>query len=268
MTYTSDASHITWSWTSLCIQRNQTSISIPNASHAVSSLAASSTFFFYPYLDELDSLFKFGNSSQLQNMTGSPATACTAKTDYNAGWWAQKSHLLLSGTPLNAATTSGVTGGGSGGGSGLCVRGSNTWVISRTRGVVLLRTCVVGEEIKSRGGWRKITRIDEKVCSVFLAFDFEHGGHLDLTPYHQCTVIDPETDEEICVRASRIHSEHLFITPNGLVFHNKREDILVDGETKISIGVDGDHTFFAFCGKREDFAEEKMTLTHNLNNPS
>jgi len=52
-TYVSTTSSITWSWSGLTILRaDGTSTAIPNGSVAVASLAAGTTYYFYPYWDE------------------------------------------------------------------------------------------------------------------------------------------------------------------------------------------------------------------------
>jgi hypothetical protein len=266
-TYTSTGTQIVISWANIAIQRNYKTISIKDGSVTITGLGASTTYYFYPYYDETTGTLRFliGGSPAGTGTSSFGAIAHTSKSDYNASAWAYKSNVPLSSAPLAFATTAGAGGGGSGGGSGTCLRARNTWVISRTRGIVLLKTCSLGEQIKGRNGlWVTITRLQILPHELFLSFDYEHGGHLDMTPYHLCTVLDPDTDEEIEVKASRTHSEHAWLTATGVSFERKRETIIDPDGEKVSVTCEPEKLFLAFSGDIEDFTESKMTVTHNM----
>src|SRR5208282_6216177 len=54
MTYVSTTTSITWSWSGLSVARaDGSSTSIPNGSLAVTGLAAATTYYFYPYWDDV-----------------------------------------------------------------------------------------------------------------------------------------------------------------------------------------------------------------------
>jgi hypothetical protein len=117
-TYLSTMSSLTWSWSGLTIYRaDGTTTNVPNGSVVVASLAASTTYYFYPYWDDVAGALEWVAGS-----AGGPAYAQSDKTNLAAQQQALQGRIPLSQGAVSAATTASGTGGGSGGGSGGCVR--------------------------------------------------------------------------------------------------------------------------------------------------
>ncbi|HXX20791.1 MAG TPA: Hint domain-containing protein [Candidatus Acidoferrum sp.] len=142
-TYVSTTSSLTWSWSGLAIYRaDGSTTAIPNGSVAVTGLTAATTYYFYPYWDEVA-----GALAWVLGGAGTPACAQSAKTNLAAQQQALQGRIPLSQGAIAAATTSSGTGGGSGGGSGSCLR-AGTVVLTKERGTVPIETCKVGEHLR------------------------------------------------------------------------------------------------------------------------
>src|SRR6202050_3522874 len=116
-TYVSTTSGITWSWSGLTISRaDGTSTSVPNGSLAVSGLAAATTYYFYPYWDDV--VLAIAWAGAIAGSRGSRGNTPRAKTHVAAQQQGLQGRVQLSQGAMIAATTSSGTGGGSGGGSG------------------------------------------------------------------------------------------------------------------------------------------------------
>src|SRR3984957_5020285 len=112
-TYVSTTSSITWSWSSLTIARaDGTTTVVANGSLAVSALAAATTYYFYPYWDDVALAIVWVEG--ISGSVGSPANAQSAKTNIAAQQQALQGRVPLSQGAMIAATTSSGTGGGSG----------------------------------------------------------------------------------------------------------------------------------------------------------
>ncbi len=82
-TYVSTTSSITWSWTSLAIARaDGISTAVPNGSLAVSGLTAATTYYFYPYWDDVALAIAW--VAGISGSVGTPANAQGAKTNIAA----------------------------------------------------------------------------------------------------------------------------------------------------------------------------------------
>ncbi|HYL69527.1 MAG TPA: hypothetical protein VEX69_10200, partial [Candidatus Limnocylindria bacterium] len=126
LTYVSNTTSITWSWTGLSIARaDGTSTAISNGSLAVTGLTPATTYYFYPYWDEIVLALNW-----VAGGAGAPPNAQTAKTNAAAQQQSLQGRIPLSQGAMVAATTASGTGGGSGGGSGSCLR-AGTFVISK-----------------------------------------------------------------------------------------------------------------------------------------
>src|SRR6202044_2522753 len=173
-TYVSTTSSITWSWASLAIARaDGTTTAVPNGSLAVHGLAAGTTYYFYPYWDDVALAIAWVGG--ISGSVGSPANAQSAKTNVAAQQQALQGRVPLSQGAIVAATTSSGTGGGSGGGSGSCLR-AGTVVLTKERGTVEIETCKVGEHLRcpssagiaalgrasgeANEGWTRIVRLE------------------------------------------------------------------------------------------------------------
>jgi len=199
-TYVSTTSGITWNWSGLTIFRADGSkTTVANGSVSVTGLTAGTTYYFYPYWDDLASSLRWVGGG-----AGTPAYAQSAKTNLAAQQQALQGLVPLSQGAVAAATTTSGTGGGSGGGSGSCLRAGSV-VLTKERGTVGIETCKAGEHLRCpspRGGeaWTRILRLEVRDADTFLRLHFSNGESLDVTPHHIFTLADgaPMHAERLC----------------------------------------------------------------------
>jgi len=249
-TYVSTPSSITWSWTGLSIYRaDGTTTAIPNGSVAVTSLSASTTYYFYPYWDEnaLGIAWASGGA-------GNPAYAQAAKTNLAAQQQALQGRIPLSQGAMVAATTASGTGGGSGGGSGSCLR-AGSFVLTKERGTVPIESCKVGEHLRCptpAGGemWTRIQRLEVRDADTFIRLHFSNAESLDVTPHHIFTLADGSP-----MRAERLCLADILLGRFGRLTLQRIETV-VEASQKVTVSCAPAHEFFA--GR---FAA--TVLTHN-----
>jgi hypothetical protein len=238
-TYVSTTSSITWSWSSLTINRaDGTSTAVPNGSLAVSGLTAGATYYFYPYWDETAVAIGWVAAG-----SGSPANAQSAKTNSAAQQQGLQGRIPLSQGAMIAATTTSGTGGGSGGGSGSCLR-AGAVVLTQERGTVAIETCAPGEHLRCpshAGGetWTRIVRIEPRDEDTFIRLHFSNAESLDVTPHHIFTLADGSP-----MRAERLCLCDVLVGRFGRVTLNKIEAI-VEPAQKVSVSCEPAHQFFA-----------------------
>jgi hypothetical protein len=125
--YTSTGTTITWYWdgtngsfilTILWPDGSQTPV--PPANLAITGLANTTTYVFYPYFDVVFGGVKF---VVLPSGSGTPQAAFLASNQAAAAVQSADNHAIMVAAAMTAATTAGGGGGGSGGGSGGgCIR--------------------------------------------------------------------------------------------------------------------------------------------------
>lgn len=252
-TYTCTPSSITWSWSGLAILRaDGTQTQIANGSLAILSLAAATTYFFYPYWDEtLLALAFVSGGAGLPAAAGNPASAFTAKTIAVAQQQALQGRIPLSAGAMTAATVSSGTGGGSGGGSGSCVRG-NMQALTKDRGLVKIHKLRKGDHIRGRDSWTQVVRHEVHPAETFIRLSLSNGDSLDVTPHHVFTLAD-----ESPVRADRLCLGDILVGRNGWLTLQKIELVNEEG-AKVIVTCEPDHEFFA--GR-----DDACVLTHNYN---
>ncbi len=239
-TYASTTSSITWSWSGLAILRaDGTQTQITNGSLAVSSLAAATTYFFYPYWDEtlLALAFVLGGAG-LPAGVGNPPNAFAAKTIAVAQQQALQGRIPLSAGAMTAATTASGTGGGSGGGSGSCVR-AGMRVLTKNRGAVAIQRLRVGDHIRGRDAWTQVVRHEIHPADTFVRLTFSNDDSLDVTPHHVFTLADDSP-----VRAERLCLGDILVGYDGRLALKKIE-LLVEESAKVFMTCEPDHEFFA-----------------------
>jgi len=255
MTYASTPSSITWAWSGLQILRaDGTAVNVPNGSMAVGGLAAGTTYYFYPYWDEVAQAVAWSGAG-----TGSPANAQAAKTNAAAQAQGLQTHIPLSQGAMVAATPVSGTAGGSGGGSGNCLR-ENMKVLTRERGTVEIVTCRVGEHLlgagcggvgrRGREAWTRIERVDVMRADVFIRLHFSNRDVLEVTPHHIFTLADGSP-----MRAERLCLADLLCGREGRLLLTKIETVPELGK-KVTVSCRPLHEFFA--GKNAP-----TVLTHN-----
>jgi hypothetical protein len=249
-TYTSNTSSITWTWSGLTIYRaDGTTTPIPNGSVGISGLTAATTYYFYPYWDDIASVIGWVSGG-----AGFPGNAQTAKTNSAAQQQALQGRIPLSQGAIAAATTASGTGGGSGGGSGSCLR-AGTVVLTKERGTVEIETCMAGEHVRcpsSTGGeaWTRILRIEARDASAFIRLHFSNAESLDVTPHHIFTLADGSP-----MRAERLCLSDILVGRFGRITLNKIEVVTEIGQ-KVTVSCEPSHEFFA--GRHT-----ASVLTHN-----
>jgi hypothetical protein len=226
-----------------------TTTAIPNGSGTVTGLAAGTTYYFYPYWDDVA-----GALGWVAGGVGSSGWAQSAKTNSAAQQQALQGRVPLSQGAIVAATTTTGTGGGSGGGSGSCLR-SGSVVLTKQRGTVAIETCTVGEHLRcpsSAGGetWTRILRLEVREADTFIRLHFSNAESLDVTPHHIFTLADGSP-----MRAERLCLSDVFIGRFGRITL-KRIEAIVEESQKVTISCEPSHQFFAGC-------HAATVLTHN-----
>jgi hypothetical protein len=249
-TYISTTTTLTWSWSALSILRaDGTATSVPNGSLVVSGLTPGTTFYFYPYWDDLA-----GAIAWVAGGTGSPANAQSAKTNSAAQQQALQGRIPLSQGAMLAATTASGTGGGSGGGSGSCLR-AGAVVLTKERGTVAIESCRPGEHLRcpaAKGGetWTRIARLEIRDADTFIRLHFSSFETLDVTPHHIFTLADGSP-----MRAERLCLADILVGRFGRLTLRKIE-VFVENDRKVFVSCAPAHEFFA--GRHA-----ASVLTHN-----
>jgi hypothetical protein len=238
-TYVSTNSSITWSWTGLTIFRaDGSTTTATNGSVALAGLTAGTTYYFYPYWDDLASSLGWVTGG-----AGTPAYAQSAKTNSAAQQQALQGRVPLSQGGIAAATTTSGTGGGSGGGSGSCLRAGSV-VLTKERGTVGIETCKAGEHLRCpspSGGeaWTRILRIELRDADTFIRLHFSNAESLDVTPHHIFTLADGAP-----MRAERLCMCDFLVGRFGRVTLSKIE-LVAEKSQKVTVSCAPSHQFFA-----------------------
>lgn len=249
-TYVSTASSLTWSWSGLSVYRaDGTATTIPNGSLAITGLAAGTTYYFYPYWDDVNSALGW-----VAGGAGAPANAQSAKTNSAAQQQALQGRVPLSQGAVVAATTTSGTGGGSGGGSGSCLR-AGTVVLTKERGTVEIESCKAGDHLRCpspAGGeaWTRIARIEVRDAETFIRLHFSNAESLDVTPHHIFTLADGSP-----MRAERLCMCDVLVGRFGLLTLKKIE-VVSEPSQKVTVSCEPVHQFYA--GRHA-----ATVLTHN-----
>jgi hypothetical protein len=251
LTYTSTTSSVTWSWAALTVSRaDGTSTTVPNGSITAAGLTPGTTYYFYPFWDDVASVIGWVGSPP--NYSGT--TANSTKTNAAAQQQSLQGRIPLSQGAMVAATTTSGTGGGSGGGSGSCLR-KGTVVLTKERGTVTIETCTVGEHLlcpsavgaisMGRAGrgpmeaWTRIQRLELRDAGTFIRLHFSNAESLDVTPHHVFTLADGSP-----MRAERLCLCDILVGRFGRLTLEKIEAIF-DESQKVTVSCEPTHQFFA-----------------------
>jgi hypothetical protein len=250
-TYTSTTTSITWTWTGLVVYRaDGTTNNITNGSQAITGLSSNTTYYFYPYVNDLT-----GASTVLwvTQSAGSPAYAATAQSLVSAQSQTLQNLIPLSTGAMPATTPSSGSGGGGGGGSGTCLH--EDMLIETKRVVIPIKSAVVGDEILTPSGFESVTSMIVRPCSTWLRVETE-SEEIVCTPTHPFTLADGDMK-----RAESLSLSDLLIGRNGEIETIKEIGIEEMHANKVSLTVEPGHVFFAGT-------ERPSILVHNVNYPS
>lgn len=237
--YTATTSSIAWSWSGLQIFRADGSVTnIPNSSQTITGLSASTTYFFYPYWDEVLQVVAWVAAGGV----GTPSYAHTAKTNALAQAQALSNQCPLSAVAMSAATTASGGGGGTGGGSGSCLLGSTK--VETRRGVVRIDQVKVSDELLGPEGWTKVIRRVDFPQENFIRIETEYCGAIVCAPSHVLRVIDEEGIHKD-LQVKDLTAAHFLFGPQGITALKRIEIVKLANSKKVSLACEPFHYYFA-----------------------
>jgi hypothetical protein len=290
LSYSATTTSITWSWTSLILYRSDgTSVSISNGSQAITGLSASTTYYFYPYYDEvLGSIQWVADGSGV----GSPAYAYTATTNPRAQAQGNESHVPLSAGAVTAATPSSGTGGGTGGGSDrVCPRvgtmvetvpgfalaalkrdlrelvRKRAWltIIERWHSALIwneqpLESMEIGELLRARsGGWTRLTHKKVLPCDQFVRVALHGSAMVEVSPTHPFTLWD-----ESVTRAENMSLCSVLHTRDGLGLPAQITNVQDPEGYKVTVTCFPESEFYGGMKTRGDRRASQVVLHNTL----
>jgi hypothetical protein len=254
LSYTSTTTSITWTW-SLSVLRTDLGLTTTSVSgsQAITGLSSSTTYYFYPYLDENTLTL-----SMVAGGVGSPAWAQTAPSRTLTQAQNRSDRVAVSLTAITASTTSSGGGSGSGGGDGSCVR-QGTYVKEKTRGIVLAETLKAGERIWSENETWLLMLHDAYLAptDMFIHNEFNCGQILDVTTTHPWTFRDGSTK-----KAPAITLLDEFVSTTGIA-HVINIKLLKERGDKVVVRCEYPHVFWAAT-----VLDAPWILTHNNIDPT
>jgi len=249
--YTSTTTTVNISWSSFTIFfANNTTGTISSGSQSITGLSASSTYYFYPYLDPT-------NTVQFAAVTGglgSPAILYKPQSPTAAQVINLQQNTALSNGGIQAITPASGGGGGSGGGSGICL-GVGQHVESQSRGIIPIEDVEIGEFIKGRTDWTEV--VGKKVLpqNHFVRVTALTGERVSFTPTHWTTAI--RDGEETTVPAGKLTVSDFLITRDGYASIKSIEHVEEESQ-KVQLSCEPTHEFFCSASKRASI------LVHNV----
>jgi hypothetical protein len=253
-TYTSTTTSITWSWTNLVVLRSDgSSFPIPNSSQAITGLTANTTYYFWPFFDEITMTLLWVTGGT--RSAGSPAIAFTSKNNIEAQQQSLSPHVPLSAVAMPGATTAAGSGGGSGGGSGSCLT-VDMKLLSKLRGVIRAGDAELGEEIAGRTSWTKIVRHELKSQNIFIRVETDIGESIEVAPTHPFTLANGD------VRPAELLTVlDVLIWKKGATGIKSIHVVRKTSGQKVVMTCEPEHELWA--GEKEP-----VLLAHNVANPS
>ncbi len=257
LTYSTTTTTVTWSWSGIVVYRpDGTTSNIPNSGGGgfqITGLVASTTYNFYPYVDEVTLTMQFVTGGA--NSTGAPASAFTAGTFAAVQAQGLVSHIPWNGGAIQVTTPASGTGGGTKGGSGgnQCLR-EGMVVEHDRRGIVPVEECVAGEWIRGRTDWRQIEKIEILEQDVFIRITASTGDRIQVTPSTPIPM-----GEGGAKRAQDLSCSDIIVHREGLAFIESIGVMRGRGMRKVALSLVGD--------EKEYWAGEVFPtiLTHNVN---
>jgi hypothetical protein len=236
--YTSTTTTVTVTWSSFTVFfANNTTATIASGSVGpVTGLTASTTYYFYPYLDPT-------NTVQFAAVTGglgSPAILYNPQSPAAAQAINLQQNTALSNGGIQAITPSSGAGGGHGGGSGICLK-AGQYIESQTRGIIPIETVEPGELIRGRKAWTEVVAKKVVCQNHFIKVTASNGESVSFTPTHATTAIRDGVEQSI--PAAKLTVADFLITRDAYVSIKSIEH--VDEESlKVQLSCHPEHEFF------------------------
>jgi hypothetical protein len=208
----------------------------PSGTVGCTGLTASSTYYWYPYWDEiLKFVTQVGDGAAA---VGTPPYLQNTSTRALFLEWYSLSHLPLASSAIQVTTTAPAAPpvGGGGGGGGRCLR-DNQWVKTK-RGVIRVTEVVLGDELAGLGDtWLEVLHISQSAHSKWCELGFNHGGGMEVSTNHHFSTVtdrdDANDDEYKLVRAWDLTISTLIPWTEGVchpssITHKEEEGVQVD----------------------------------------
>ena len=234
LTYTSTDTTITWSWTVMTVYRTDgTTTSVSSGSLEISGLTASTTYYFYPYLDEVNESIEFATS--YSGSVGTPAAAYTATNPQAAA-----EGIYYANAPLGVLTASTAASGGSGGGGGnfVCCLNGNQPVELASGEEKFADRLAVGDFLTSPRGPVRVRQVKHEPWEKWMQVTFSNG--VEVLVVHDHRFIDPSGYE---VRASDLRIEQIIDGRARPVYVCGLRQVIATG-VKVSIEVDAPRVYY------------------------
>jgi hypothetical protein len=224
---------------------------IGSGSMTTGSLAASTTYYFYPFPTSALAV----NFAVVSGGVGSPsANFYTPQSPTAAQVMNGQSVTALATSGIQAITpASGGSGGGHGGGSGISLR-AGQHIESQSRGVIKIEDVEVGEFIRGRHDWVEV--LIKKIIphDHFVRVTLSSGESASFTPTHATTAI--RDGEEMSIAAGKLSISDFLIVRDGYAAIKNIEH-LEEPSVKVSLTVTGTHEFYV------SESESVSILSHN-----
>jgi hypothetical protein len=245
LSYTqADPTHITWSW-NFNASRTDLALSVNNynSSQAVTGLTAGATYYYYPFIDEVNQVV----SMVATGGVGSPSWAHTATGLSYTQEQARSDHWPLSPAPVQVTQPSSGTGGGSGGGGigGVCLR-HDVLVEEKSAGVIHVSALRIGDFVRcpqdedTPDGWAEVVDVSEHSNLEWVHTFFNCEDWLATTPGHPFTLEDGSRK-----RAAQLCMEDAVPCRTGITFPVSHE-IAKYPARKVSVTISSRrHVFYA-----------------------
>lgn len=237
----------TISWSGLSVLRaDNTSTAISNSNQAVTGLTASTTYYAYPYYDDVNG----GNVQFVTGGTGSPAILFTAKSVTAAQAQALQGRIPLSSGGFAVVTGGAGGGGGGSGGGSSCFHQSQ--VVTTRRGQVVALELQVGDEVLTPEGWQAIAEIQTGAEARWIEVTLSTGEARLVTPSHLFRAADGEW-----VSAEQLHLEEILQRDGGEFAAVTALRVVYHAAQRVSFSVPCHEFFFEPGGVRSHNGTQK-----------
>lgn len=247
--YTATATTVTVTFPATIQYGDQSIIAIPNTPVTITGLVTGTTYYIYPYYDTVLGIGTLVADSV--NATGVPPVCFSAANANAAQMQTADGHVPLS----NGGFQVSPVGGGHGGGGGSnCIRAGMV-VETKERGVIAIETVYVGDMIRARSGWTRVTGRRTAHSMVFIRLTMSNGESLDVTPSHPISLFNGGEKE-----AGELTLGDVLCGPEGVPLQIL--SLLTVEETAPIVLLSCDPTHEYLVGKTHP-----MIVAHNFNIP-